>query len=281
MYLLTQFDGVTLPIGQPAYTAGTAPSMARMVRTAGGGVFDAAGTEQAKPALPYELVYDCKALADTDAGLRSTLDALRAKRGVRGKLWRQGQDDGALQWATARLMAVQYQMAIGFKLVQPLSMRWSVQSLWHGERHGAPWTFDSGLYFDDGLSFDMAEEYELTTTPITLTVNNGGNTFTDDVILTLTVGTGDITGLRVQVGSCDLLFSGTVAATKQLVIDCSPSRLSVLNDGAAAWADLTLGGGHASEAWLQLQPGANSVVVTRTGGGPYATLAFDFSERWE
>lgn len=85
----------------------------------------------------------------------------------------------------------------------------------------------------------------------------------------------------MTVGSCQLVYSGTVAATKSLVIDCSPTRLSVLNDGVADWTHLDLGPSHASGAWLRLASGANSMVVARTGGGTDTYLTVAFSDAWE
>lgn len=283
MYILTQFAGVTLPVGSPRHRAGTAPSWERTVRTLGGGVYDAAGTAQAGPLLPYDLTYDCKATGSSAASLRTTLDALRALRGVDGRLYRRALDDGDLQWARARLVGVEYSTEARHShgLFQPLTMTWAVKTLWQGVLHGAPWVLDSGETLDSGLYLDMADRYALTTTPITLTVTNNGNTTTDDVTLTLEAGATPVTGLTVTCGACSLVFSGTVGAGKSLVIDCSPAAMSVLNDGAAAWADLALGGAHASEAWLRLAVGANSVVVTRTGGGTDSYLTVAFSDRWE
>lgn len=283
MYILTQFDGLTLPVGSPRHTAGTAMTSERTVQVMGGGMYDAWGAAQARPRLPQEITYDCKAYASTAAALRSTLDALRAKRGRRGRLYRRGLDDDELQWATARLMEVDYntQAQHSHGLFQPLALRWSVQSLWHGALHGAPWTLDDGELLDGGLDLDLSERYALTTTPITLTITNNGNTAVEDVRVVVENGTYALTEITVRCGDCELVFGGTVGANKTLEIDCSPAALSVLNDGAAAWNDLTLGANHASEAWLRLEPGANSVVVSRTGGWTNSYITFEFSDCWE
>lgn len=283
MYILTKFGSTVLPIGAPRHTAGTMASQQRMIATLGGGVYDASGTAKASPMLPFELTYDCKAVGATAAALRSTLDALRTLRGVEARLYRKALDDDTRQWATARMMSVDYttEARHSHGLFQPLTMTFLVKTLWRGILHGAPWYLDDGNYLDSGLYLDMADRYALSTTPQTLTITNGGPVYTDDVVLTLEAGATPVTGLTVTVGPCQLVWSGTVAATKSLVIDCSPLRMSVLNDGVAAWSSLDLGAGHASPAWLRLEAGANSMVVTRTGGGTDTYLTVDFSDAWE
>jgi hypothetical protein len=257
-------------------------SQQRLIKTLGGGVYDAGGTGKLAPELPFQLVYDCKAYDTTAAALRSTLDDLREMRGVEDRLWRKA-IDGDRQWATARLMQVDYttEARHSHGMFQPLSLTFQIKTLWRGILHGAPWYLNSGKYLNSGLYLNMHDRYALTTTPKSLTITNDGNTFTDDVTLTLEAGATPVTGLTVTVGSCQLVYSGTVAATKSLVIDCSPTRLSVLNDSVADWTHLDLGPSHASEAWFRLLKGENTVVVTRTGGGSDSYLTIDFSDQWE
>ncbi len=284
MYILDSFGSIPLPIGSPRHTAGTTTSQQRMIKTIGGGVFDADGASmKQRPELPFQLTYDCKVVGTTAAELRSTLDTLRSMRGVEARLWRKALDDDARQWATARLMSVNYDTEARHShgLFQPVSIVFVIRTLWRGENHGAPWYLDSGVYLDDGMYLGMYDRYALNSTPKTLTITNGGNVFTDDVVLTLEAGATQVTGLTVAVGACHLVYSGIVAATKSLVIDCSPLRRSVLNDGNADYASLALGPNHASEAWLRLAVGANSMVVSRSGGGADTYLTVAFSDGWE
>jgi hypothetical protein len=257
-----------------------------LIKTLGGGVYDAAGAGQLRPQLPFDLIYDCKAVGATPAALRSALDGLRALRGVRGRLYRRGLDDSIPnfpQWAMARLEEVVYttEARHSHGLFQPLSLKFSVTTLWHGVLHGAPWYLDSGEYLDTGLYLDMYDRYPLTTTSETLSITNGGNIYTDDVVLTLEAGSSVVTSLSVSVGSCEIVYTGTVDAGTSLVIDCSPTLPTVTNDGVAAWSGFSLGASHASEAWLRLEPGANSVLVERTGGGADTYLTIEFSDRWQ
>lgn len=281
MYILTTFDGVTLPTASPRLAGGTAESVQRMVRLAGGGVYDAHGTAQALAALPQELTYSCKALGSTATELRATLDALRGKRGVRGRLYRRGLNDGGLQWALARLLQVdattEAQHSHG--LFQPISLRWSLLTLWQGGVHGAGWTLNSGQVLDGGLYLDMKSQYILASTSTTAAPVNYGNAATEDVTLTYTAGGSNCTGLTIRCGDCELVFGGTVLAGKSLVIDCGAR--SVRNDGADAYAALTLGANHASAAWMRLAPGANAMTVTRVGGGTGSVLTVGFWDGWE
>lgn len=283
MYILDCFDKTSLPIGSPRHTASTVQSQQRMIKTLGGGVYDASGSLRAEPVLPFTLTYDCKAVGATQAALRSTLDDLRALRGVEARLYRKSLDAASRQWATARLMSVDYDTEARHShgLFQPLTMTFLVTTLWRGALHGAPWYLNTGKYLNTGLFLNMADRYALSATTSTLTITNGGNTHTDDVVLTLEAGSSPVTGLTVTMGSCRLVYSGTVAATKALVIDCSPMRLSVLNNGVADWTHFDLGPSHASEAWLRLATGSNSMVVTRTGGGSDTYLTVAFSDAWE
>ena len=259
------------------------PSQQRLITLIGGGVYDAGGT-RLPPELPFPLIYDCKVVASSATALRTALDGLRALRGVEAQLYRVSiADRNRRHWATARLLAVNYDTIAknSHGLFQPITMEFSVRSLWRGALHGPAWYLDAGNYLDTGLFLDMGDRYALDTTPKTLTITNGGNTPADDVVLTLDAGATQVTGLTITAGSCQLVWSGTVAANKQLVIDCSPLRKSVMNDGVPAWNYLNFGGSHASEAWMRLESGANTMVVTRSGGGADTYLTVGFWDAWE
>lgn len=283
MYKLTDFGSVTLPVASPKHTAGTMPTRLRIIKVLGGGVYDADGSSQAAPELPFELVYECKIKGTTAAGLRTRMDELRALRGTEARLWREAFSNGDRQWALARCMAVDYdtQAQHSHGLFQPLTITFLVKTLWRGILHGAEWYLNTGRYLNTGLYLNMADRVALTTTTETITVTNGGNTYTDEVLLTLEAGATPVTGLTITCGSCQLVWSGTVAANKSLVIDCEPLRRSVLNDGVAAYSLFDTGPSHASEVWMRLVKGANSMVVTRVGGGTDTYLTVAFSDAWE
>lgn len=282
MYELTQFDSIKLPGASPKHTAGTVQSQSRLVKILGGGVYDPDGSKAA-PDLPFQLVYECKIRGNSAGGLRLRMDELRAFRGVEARLWREAFSNGDKQWALARCMSVDYdtQAQHSHALFQPLTMVFLVKTLWRGVLHGAPWYLNTGRYLNTGLYLNMHDRYALTATTQTLTITNGGNTYADEVLLTLEAGATPVTGLTITCGSCQLVWSGTVAAGKSLVIDCAPLRRSVRNDGAPAYVDFDTGPSHASEVWMRLASGENSMVVERTGGGTDTYLTVDFSDAWE
>lgn len=283
MYKITDFGSTELPVGAAKHRAGTMGTRLRLVKVLGGGVYDADGSSQAAPDLPFELVYECKAVGATTAALRTTLDGLRALRGTEARLWREAFSNGDRQWALARCVSVDYdtEPKNSHGTFQALTMVFLVKTLWRGVLHGAAWYLNTGRYLNTGLYLNMADRVALDTTSKTITVTNGGNTYTDEVLLTLEAGATPVTGLTITCGSCQLVWSGTVAANKSLVIDCEPLRRSVLNDGVAAYALLDTGGAHASEVWMRLVSGANSMVVARTGGGADTYLTIAFSDAWE
>jgi hypothetical protein len=283
MYKLTDFGSVELPVAAPKHTAGTMGTSLRLVKVLGGGVYDADGSGQAAPELPFEIAYECKAVASTAAALRTTLDALRALRGTEARLWREAFSNGDRQWALARCVSVDFDTEARHShgRFQPLTMVFLVKTLWRGVLHGASWYLNTGRYLNTGLYLNMAERIALNTATKTITVTNGGNTYTDEVLLTLEAGATPVTGLTITCGSCQLVWSGTVAANKSLVIDCEPLRRSVLNDGVAAYSLFDTGPSHTSEVWMRLVEGANSMVVARTGGGTDTYLTIAFSDAWE
>lgn len=284
MYILDRFGSTALPVGAPRHTGGTFGSQARFIRLPGGGVYDAGGSGVLAPRLPADLRYDCTVVGSTAARLRATLDELRALRGCSDRLYRRRIDNSLVeQWATARLMQIDFdtQARHSHGLFQPITMLFALTSVWRGIGHGPSWTLDSGEYLDSGLYFDMADRYALTTSPKTLTISNGGNAPVDEILITVEAGATPVTGLTIATGSCELVYSGTIASNKSLVIDTAPLTRSVLNDGVGDWKSLATGYGHASDVWLKLAVGANTVTVTRTGGGTDTYVTFEFWDAWE
>lgn len=268
MYKLLSFAGVALPVARPKFEAGTAPSQQRLVATVGGGVYDAAGTARARIKTPYELSYGCVARESTASRLKGVLDGLRALRGRESTLYRQALASATYHWATARLMEVEYstEPQHGFGLFQPLTMRWLVKSPWNGAGHAGTEEAEESLPIDADAD--------------TLSVTNGGNAAAENVVLTVDPYVGTVTYFRIRTGACDLIYNGTITTSK-LVIDCSPSKMSVLHGGAPAWQYLTIGPTHASDAWLRLEPGANTLTVDMTGGGLGRSLSVKFYDTWE
>lgn len=282
MYRITEFGSTSLPQAQSSYTAGTAPTVSSIVSTVDG-VFDLVGTDLALPKLPYTLQYSCLAYASSQSTLRSTLDALRALRGKKQKLYRQTLGTSpADQWAWARLKQVAFDHTYkhGLTIAQPIVMEFEVLSYWHGEPSSA-WLLDDGYYMDDGLYLDegTTTAFTLDSSPKDCVVANSGNILATEVQLSVLAGSADITALTISMGGIyNWTYSGTISAGEELLIDCR--AFTVLNNGDDDYANFSLNSGHLSYFWLALEPGNNTVTVTKTGGSTDSVLTFVFYDAW-
>jgi len=213
----------------------------------------------------------------TPEEVQTELDALRALRGVRAKLWARTYDD-EVRFVWARLQRVDYRRTNRNFNVQPVSLTWRVGNQhWRGHDHTA-WVLDEGYYLDDGLYLDDdGYTFTLDTAPKFVTVTNGGNRATPDVRFTITAVTTPITVITLSCGDAEFTYTGSVAVGEQLVIDCGAQQ--VLNDGADAYIGFSLGASHGIEEWMLLEPGDNIIEVARTGGNN-STLLVEFQDRW-
>lgn len=262
MYRLIQFGSTTLPAYDYDWVAGTADTVEALVKTVGGPAFDAYGTGDAPASMPYTLRYECVAIGATHTALRTTLDALRALRGKRQKLYRQAESDSSQHWAWARLMEIQMRNTVMNKemIWQPMLLVFQVMTGWHGTLH--------------------EESYNLTADGTTnCSADNNGNVAVVDAVLTITAGNADITEVTMTISSlCQFSYDGTIAAGESLVVDSG--AFSILNDGSDAYADFVLGAGQSVLEWLRLQPGTSTVTIVLTGGGTGATADLDYYDGW-
>lgn len=277
-YTIDRFGSIALPCAAAEEPVGTAPSRSGLV-TLPGGYYDAYGSERA----PREReIISRKAILhrSTPALLQAAYNELRAMRGVRSNLY-MTQPDGSVYWTTARLLKIvspsgpdnirHLELTMTFELIEPV---------WHGERTGSGWVLDAGEVLDAGLTLDESDGVTvLNTSPKNVTVINGGNATVKNAVITVTAVGTDITSLIIaKSGETQLVYSGTIAVGESLVIDCG--AWSVENDGADDYANFDLGASHAIEEWLHLDPGSNTITVTRTGGAN-STIGFTFYDLWE
>lgn len=279
MYWLTRFGTVELPQYDQQFNAGPAPADSAAVALVGGGTFDAFGTGVAPQRYPIEMRLSCTVVnIDADAA-RVTLRDLKSLIGTRAKLWRTLIPGGSTHWCWARLTDVDDTMRSNMHAWSiPVTLAFTVMGRWHGLQHDGGWFFDDGEFFDDGLMFDGDEETVLATSPQTVVVDNDGKMPVRDAIINITAKTAPITRIEISLGSCNWYYDGTIATNKTLIVDCGSKTIT--NDGAAAWNDFHLTGNHVVADWLVLQPGNNSVIVTKTGGGTTSTIEFVYSDGW-
>ena len=282
-YRIEQFGDVVLPNYDPEIDAGSGEAVTRLVDLAGGGVFDALGTDEA-PLKPRRISKRAVIYEDDDREyLRTALEALKAYAGKKEVLFATALDSTAeVFWAYARLESVEAPRRPGDMYTQHVILNWMLESpLWNGP-YRDQWYLDDGHYLDAGLYLDEENIYTLNGSPKSITLNNGGNATVTDIVITVTAGSSNITALKVErlVGStvCEQMeFSGTVTASKALVIDCG--MWSVENDGVSAYDDFDLGTSHTGERWLKLLPGDNSIRVTYTCASADSTIAFGYYDQ--
>lgn len=283
-FRVEQFGDVVLPNYEPQIEGGSGEAVGSLVEIAGGGAYDTRGNNEA-PLRTLKLSKRAVIYEDTRTEIREALDDLKALAGCKEKLYYRTLDSDEIRWLYARLEIVEAPREPGDVWTQDVILNWITERpIWNGAMRGS-WYFDDGHYFDDGLYFDEGSTTTtLNTSPKTATVNNGGNAAVEDAIITVTAGSAAITALKIErkIGATiyeQLEFSGTIAAGNSLVIDVG--AWSVLNNGVDAFDDLDLGADHASESWLRLLPGDNSIVVTFTGGSTDSTIRFDYWDAWK
>lgn len=243
------------------------------------GWFDAAGSGRARRA-PARVRWGRVVAEDSTAAQRAAVTAVLGLAAQRLKLWREW-SDGTREWAWARVLDGGQKHGPHDVYVSPLELEFSLVSEWRGERHSGGWVLDDGELLDDGLYLDESGKYTLSSSPLAITLENG-NAVVRAVTITVTAGSAAITLLTIRnaTSACCLVFDGTVAAGKSVVIDAGAQ--SVLNDGVAAYAHLVRDATyHQNGAWFEVWPGNNSITVTKTGGSTDSTITFDYYEGQE
>lgn len=283
VYQIYQFDGVDLPIYEPEQDLSTGAVDSTLLASVGG-VFDVWSGYQRTPRIVkhtvggiYEATDGTLYLVDhsgnylidhssnriiTATGtqyLRQQVDAIRAKHGVAGALYRRRWDDTTVtQWKTARLLAVQERSDLQHRitLAKVDCVFESAMANWRA----AAATTASGTLVSGGQ--------------VGLLLTSSGNATIDDATITVTAA-GAITSLQfvcVALG-VDLRYTGSLASSNVLVIDCGTQTVTV--DGVAAYAGFALGSGHTARGWLPLAPGSYALVVASNGAGTVAVSQYD------
>jgi hypothetical protein len=220
---------------------------------------DGLGTDPARLDVPALLPVTAQVEGADAAALKSAWDSVLALHGVRGTLYRtsDGGTEHTIAARCARILAKRtphdrYMLRydIDFELLA---------NVWDGA---------------DGTVSGILDDV-----PESIVCANDGNARVDDAIITITAKTSAITALTVTIsGISSFTWTGTLAADKALVIDCGAR--TVRNDGADAYSGFTYEAAHVVPEWLRLQPGNNTVVVTRTGGGATSTYSIAYTDGW-
>lgn len=277
-YILYRFGSTQLiPVYDGSQNIGTGQARVESIDAPRGGAFDSLGKEQAFRG-GYEMTASGSMIGSSASDLKTQFDSLRAYLGKREKLYRID-DSGVMQWAWARLTGVSVTREVKHKQYLDMDLSFYVfSSLWHGTLHGS-WRLDDGNALNDGLLLDTMLIMLLDTSPKTITLANGGNGVLRDFEFAITPKGTPITEISLVVdGKTSMTWSGTVAVGTQLVFDFGAMGIS--NNGVNAYSGLTLTTDHKIDDWMRLEPGNNSVIVTKTGGSSSTELAVVYYDGW-
>lgn len=217
--------------------------------------------------------------ATTDA-LDDARDALRALVLTRARLYARMGDD-AVRWVNARLLDVQERRTRRNFNFQRVVCRFHLPSpTWQGADHST-WVLDAGELLDDGLYLNEAGyTVTLSSSPTNVVVTNGGNRVVTNPVITITAGGANITAVTItKTGETKIAWTGTLVATKLLVIDCG--AFTIRNDGANAYSGkAAFDSNHTIAEWLRIDPGSNTITVAFTGGSTNSTATIEFRDGW-
>lgn len=262
-YVLTTFDGLTLPTAMGSGQLSVKAQAATDIWTlAGGRAWDALRTDRARAAL-YRYQMDCMITGANAAAVLTAYQNLRAKDGVSGTLTRTD-SGGATNTITAR-------------------MTWPS---WNGSPH------------DGSLMTKVSLIFEGTTPPwqgtartgsVVVTGAEGSQTITNSgnapwlPTLTLTAGSGSVTAFGFLAGPdatgrhWHWAWAGTLAAGKSLVVNCRTKQIT--NDGTANYG-LTLDASHNQNEWVEVPNGGLTFAVTVSHSGTDPTLSWTSYDGW-
>lgn len=279
-YRFDRFDDAKLPFIDPAPDLSSGQVESTLLDSVGG-AFDYYGTRQRLPRRQMMsldgvfmentnfLVTHTGAYLVTHAGdyliagsgaavIRTYLDKLTGKLGVRGTLWRQRLDDVSVEeWKTARLMQVRAPRDVK-EVSQIVKVGVSFETLMVAWRSAAAITTSESMIA--GL--------------IALLPTVGGNTTIEDARITITASA-TITSINVVCtgAGVDWTWTGSLSSGQSLVIECGDA--TIRKAGADAYSGFTLNAGHSARGWLPMAPGLNVVHVTADNTGTFAIRHYD------
>lgn len=175
--------------------------------------------------------------------LRAQVDVLRAMLGMEASLYRQREDDAAVQWLTARLLQLQQVRTVDDAgvVAEVAATFETLMAAWRA----ATATTTSGSVAAAGR--------------VGLRIDNGGDVTVEDAVLTVTA---TATIALVQVVSAqagiDWTWTGSLAAGAALVVNAGAK--TVRANGVDAYSGFSLGSRHSAEGWLSLPKGGQALV---------------------
>ncbi len=279
-YRITLFDDVALPFYNWSQDLGPGDTPSGL-RASLGGAYDFIGTRQRLPVTAQHAIEGVYAgddlywadhldnqmvdesdnalmIGDMETTLRAQIDLIANKLGARGTLWRQRADDSALQWKTARLIAVTRDGKYDERttLATVACTFETAHAAWRAQTQKSD-AANLAAYGYAGVQ-----------------VNNGGGVTVEDAQI-LIAATSTITAIRVEVPRLGvyLTWAGTLASGSTLTIDCGAK--TVRNGTTDAYSGFALGAAHTALTWLSLPVGPSSVLVYANGTGTATIKHYD------
>lgn len=284
MARLVEFGEISIDLYDQSDIMGTAQAAASLFGLPGGGSLDnygsldtfGGGLNRSKGAI---------VAGSTEEITETTLNQLKAQKGKRAKLWRLDAE-GERQFTWARLLNVDItrtteQARHLITSIQSVSVVFSCDTdTWYGEFEGI-WQLNAGYKINDELQINSGDTITLAGSPQIETI-----TITQDSLESKT----SIRGVKIRVtapaGSsfssieiandlgATLLFTGTVAAGKTLIIDAETN--AVTNDSVDAYDDLTVTlNADFPYSWFPLDLGDNEITITHNGAD---AIVFEYTE---
>jgi hypothetical protein len=284
-YQIYQFDGVDLPEYNPEQDLSTGTVESTLLASIGGTVELWPGIQRlprmAKTVVSGIYAAEADLLLVVDhAGnqivdhasnriyaatgqqhLRLQVDAIRAKHGVTGSLWRRRWDNTSVrQWKTARLLAVQERSDVKHRTLAA-----KIDCI-----------FESALANWRDSAVDVMTGTLVSGGHVGMLLDSSGNATIDDSTISITATGGTISSVTVAVPELgiDLRWTGSLADGRTLTIDCG-AQVVRIGSSAGAYSGFSLGPGHTARGWLPLPPGSWAMLVGANGPGSVESRHYD------
>jgi hypothetical protein len=286
MYRLIRFGTISLEHANQVENIGSGATPVNYQALPEGGALDNFGDVQTAPGV-VERGKSLRLTAASEAALSDLFFTLLGLRGRRDQLYRRTAR-GEIHWMYARLVEVaaerNYEQA-QFRLLQDIALRFACQeAAWRGSYRGT-WYLDAGINLDSGYYLDSAITDGLASSPTAITITIGtasdpGRAVVRAVRIVVSAGNAEMSAVTIaRTGGESLTYDGAIAAGGQLTIDAGTMQVSCTGV-TNAYANLEFPTAADRAAWFLLQPGANPITVTFTGGGSGRQIAFEFYETW-
>jgi hypothetical protein len=275
--ILERFGDYVFPIYNVNDTL-SAVARSDMFATPMGG-FDPNGSENAAD-RPGTITRRCEICEPhSSVAFQTALDAARALRGKRAKLWARTAGESEVRWLWGRCQSIGVQRSERNHHYQEIIYTFNVPHFgWNGRGY-SDWALDDGTFLDTGFYLDTGSyRGDLVSTPDSFVITNGGNRTVTNIILDIHAGAVNMTSIVITLGDAYLTFAGPVLAGNHLLIDTG--SYIVTNGAVNSYSGLVLHANHAIDDWLRLEPGDNTLEIAWAGGSTGSEYELKFWDGW-